>query len=98
MPTTITRTKKINFTTKMLQKGDILINRNGDVKEWRINPVTNEGYLYETFNAYLRHGRGDNKDLITNQINSHLKQSEGFKMYDIISVNRQGIITLINQK
>ena len=81
----------------MLQRGDILVNRNGDIKEWKINPVTHQGYLYETFNALLGYGRGHNEDLLTNQIDSHLKSSNSFKQYDIVKVIRQGVTTEINQ-
>jgi len=87
--------KKTYFTIDMLRKDDVLINRNGDIKEWR-GADGKAGHLYETYNNICKYGRGANTDLLTNQINSRLQQQEGFKVYDIIKVIRQGVTTHIN--
>lgn len=83
--------KKVEFTKDMLKRGDILINRNGDIKEWR------DGNLYELKSKTLGYGRGFNNDLIGHDLAYNLKHKEKmFKIYDIVKVIRQGIVTEIN--
>lgn len=89
---TLIAERQPKFKKSMLQDGDILVNRNGDIK------VIKYGRIFELKSKSLGYGRGFAPDHIGHNLDSHLRHPDRmFKVYDIVKVIRDCKAILINQ-